>query len=100
MMEEIENANIRLHARLNGRVQGVGFRAFVEQVAISMGLSGWVRNRWDGSVEVVAEGQPQDLEIFLEALRRGPRSAFVSELSVDWQASTGEFTGFFVRRTD
>ena len=89
----------RLHATIEGRVQGVGFRAFVEQSAEVLDLKGWVRNRWDGSVEVVAEGKRQDLERLLAALRRGPRASGVSEVRFDWQPATGEFTYFSVRMT-
>jgi acylphosphatase len=89
----------RLHATVEGRVQGVGFRAFVEQSAEVLDLKGWVRNRWDGSVEVVAEGERQDLEKLLAALRRGPRAAGVAEVLFEWQPATGEFTYFSVRMT-
>lgn len=89
----------RLHATVEGRVQGVGFRAFVEQSAELLNLKGWVRNRWDGAVEVVAEGQRQDLERMLAVLRRGPRASNVSEVVFEWQAATGEFTYFSVRMT-
>jgi acylphosphatase len=98
-MEEKPNQPQRLHAQIEGRVQGVGFRAFVEQNAIMLRLSGWVRNRWNGSVEVVAEGERQDLERLLTALQRGPRSAYVTKLDVNWGSATGEFYGFSVLRT-
>lgn len=89
----------RLHARIEGRVQGVGFRYFVLDTAQALGVSGWVRNRWDQSVEVVAEGEREALERLLEALRRGPRAAFVSDVQVDWEEWQGEFNGFAVRAT-
>jgi acylphosphatase len=90
----------RLHATLDGRVQGVGFRAFVMQQAQNLGLSGWVRNRWNGSVEVLAEGSRDVLETFLSLLRRGPRSSYVSDLDFDWSEFQGDLSGFFVRRTE
>ena len=80
-------------------MQGVGFRAFVEQSAEVLDLKGWVRNRWDGSVEVLAEGERQDLEKLLAALRRGPRASGVAEVLFEWQPATGEFTYFSVRMT-
>lgn len=89
----------RLHATIHGRVQGVGFRAFVESNGINLGLTGWVRNRWNGSVEVVAEGERQNLEKFLAILRRGPRAASVSDVAYEWQEATGEFSYFYVRMT-
>jgi acylphosphatase len=90
----------RLHVVVEGRVQGVGFRAFVVQVATALGLAGWVRNRWDNSVEVTAEGPEMMLVQLLGDLQHGPRSSFVSHISVDWLPATGEFTYFSVRRTE
>jgi acylphosphatase len=63
---------------VRGRVQGVGYRAFVELEAVAHGLSGWVRNRRDGTVEAVLSGASADVEEVLAALRRGPRSAVVT----------------------
>lgn len=99
-MMEVENPQQkRMHASVEGLVQGVGFRAFVQQNAIWLNLTGWVRNRWDGSVEVVAEGELEQLEKMLAALKRGPRSASVRQVTVDWEDASGEFTSFGVRRT-
>ena len=89
----------RLHAIVEGYVQGVGFRAFVENQAISLGLLGWVRNRWDGAVEVTAEGERTNLEKLLTALYRGPRAAQVTGVSPTWSEATGEFPNFRVRMT-
>ncbi len=91
--------NTRLHAWVEGTVQGVGFRFFVQQRAAALGLSGWVRNLWDGRVEVVAEGPREALEALVGDLRRGPRSARVGGLSFEWQTPRGEFRGFHVRPT-
>jgi acylphosphatase len=65
-----------------GRVQGVGFRAFVEREAVARGLSGWVRNRRDGLVEAVFSGEAKAVETVLAACRRGPRLAMVSGIEV------------------
>jgi len=89
----------RLHAIVEGRVQGVGFRYFVEETAVYLGLHGWVRNRWGGSVEVLAEGERPSLEKLLAALQRGPRAAFVSEVKAEWLPASGEFSRFFIRST-
>ena len=89
----------RLHARVEGRVQGVGFRYFVLETAQELGISGWVRNRWDESVEVMAEGERAALEQLLDALRRGPRMSLVSNVQVEWGEGTGEWRGFSVRAT-
>lgn len=97
------NANspptLRLHAIVSGRVQGVGFRAFVEYIASNLEITGWVRNRWNGAVEVVAEGSQAELEKLLAALNRGPRAAQVRGVQTEWLAATGEFYGFSVRFT-
>lgn len=89
----------RLHATIEGRVQGVNFRYFVIQKAHGLGVQGWVRNRYDGSVEVLAEGQRSKLDNLLSALRQGPPSAIVTRVKHKWQTSTGEFSDFQVRPT-
>jgi acylphosphatase len=89
----------RLHATVAGRVQGVGFRAFVEQCAEAYTLNGWVRNRWDGSVEVLVEGERPELERMLAALRQGPRASNVTDVLFEWRSATGEFSHFSVRMT-
>ena len=72
--------NIIRHVVVRGRVQGVGYRAFVEDEAYSRGLHGWVRNRRDGSVEAVFAGPRSAVEAMIEACRRGPMSARVNAL--------------------
>jgi len=89
----------RLHARVIGRVQGVSFRYFVVEQAESLDLYGWVRNRWDGSVEMTAEGMRQSLETLLQALREGPPMARVANVEFEWLPFSGEFTSFQVRGT-
>jgi acylphosphatase len=71
-----------LHVRVRGVVQGVGFRWFVREQARRLGLAGWVRNLADGSVEVAAQGEPQQIELLRAELQRGPRGAAVEELEV------------------
>lgn len=94
-----ESENSRLHAIIEGRVQGVGFRAFAIRNANEMGINGWVRNLREGSVEVFAEGRRTDLDKFLSVLRRGPGSAYVTNVKPDWRSATGEFDGFNVKYT-
>lgn len=94
-----EETNSRLHATIIGRVQGVSFRYFVLDQAESLNLHGWVRNRWDNSVEVIAEGPRQELESLLHALREGPPMAKVADVNFEWQPCTGEFLDFRVRST-
>ena len=73
----------RVRVIVNGVVQGVGFRYFVVHVAREYGLTGYVRNREDGSVEVEAEGEGGVLEAFMKDLRTGPRSAHVTGLDIE-----------------
>ena len=68
------------HISVRGRVQGVGFRAFVEGEALARGLQGWVRNRRDGSVEAVFMGEAATVAAIVEACRRGPFGARVDVL--------------------
>jgi acylphosphatase len=96
MTDEI---NSRLHATVKGRVQGVSFRYFVLEQAERLSLIGWVRNRWNGSVEVIAEGSRKNLELLLLALREGPPMASVSDVNFEWLPYTGEFVGFQVTKT-
>lgn len=95
-----EPETVQLHVFIKGLVQGVGFRAFVLDKALRLGLTGWVRNRWNGSVEVLAEGSRPGLEALLTSLREGPPHAHVRESSPTWQAAQGGFEGFTIRSTD
>jgi acylphosphatase len=65
---------------IRGRVQGVGFRWFVDHEARQLGLSGWVRNNFDGTVEVLAVGSDEQLHALRKKLERGPRAARVDEV--------------------
>jgi acylphosphatase len=84
----------RLRAVIHGDVQGVGFRYFLIDSAGPLGLQGWVRNRSDGAVEVVAEGERENLERLLQAARQGPRDARIDNVEVDWQPPAGGLTRF------
>jgi len=81
---------------VSGRVQGVGFRRFVQRSAQQMGVSGWVRNLADGSVECQAEGDPVAVEQFLQDVRRGPSLARVDSCQVRATAPIGG-SGFTIR---
>lgn len=79
---------------MRGDVQGVGFRYFLMREAHALGLSGWVRNRDDGTVEFVAEGPRTDLERLLAAARRGPSHARVSDVRAEWSLASGGLKSF------
>jgi acylphosphatase len=87
-----------VHIRIEGRVQGVGYRAFVDMKAAELGLSGWVRNRRDGSVEAVLQGPHEAVDAMLELCRSGPPASQVSRLEVIGEG-VGAFDGFEVRPT-
>ncbi|NLG26430.1 MAG: acylphosphatase [Chloroflexi bacterium] len=86
----------RLHALVYGHVQGVCFRSSAEDAALSLGLAGYVRNRADRTVEVVAEGPRARLEELLAWLHEGPPRARVSRVDATWQIATGAFHSFEV----
>lgn len=89
-----------LHARVEGRVQGVGFRYFVFENAVKLEITGWVRNRWDGSVEVLAEGNQENLNQLLRIIQRGPRVNTTSKVIDNWPQASGDFPKFRIRRTE
>jgi len=70
------------HLKISGRVQGVGFRYSMSEEAERLGVTGWVRNRRDGTVEAVIDGAPDAVEAVLAWARRGPRGANVTEVEV------------------
>ena len=87
----------RAHVWVTGRVQNVGFRAFVQQSGAMFGLTGWVRNVGYDQVETVAEGSRPVVEKFVQAVQNGPRASRVDEARVEWETPTGEFRHFEVR---
>jgi acylphosphatase len=94
---ESPTAVLSLRVIVRGRVQGVNFRDFVCGRAISLGLTGYVRNLPDmRSVEVVAEGQRERLERLVERLREGPRGARVEDVEVQWGEASGQYARFTV----
>lgn len=95
----MENHHVRVHAFLGGRVQGVGFRYFVNQRAADLPITGWVRNLSDGRVELLAEGNRADLEPFIAAVKQGPRGAQVTDIDLDWGDAKGSLSSFSVKST-
>ncbi|MBN2387520.1 MAG: acylphosphatase [Anaerolineales bacterium] len=81
----------RVHIWVTGRVQGVGFRAYVIHNAVQLGVRAWARNVGYDRVEVAAEGPRPRLERFAEAVAIGPRASQVDACSVDWETPTGRF---------
>jgi acylphosphatase len=96
-MSDRPSARTRLEAVIHGHVQGVSFRYYTMQRARKLALTGYVRNKADGTVQVVAEGHRPDVEELLSFLRAGPHSALVTDVDTHWAAPAGEFDRFEVR---
>lgn len=80
-----------------GRVQGVGFRYTVHEIACGYEVAGYVRNRHDGRVELVAEGAEEEVTAFLEAVRASQLGSHIRNEDVNWREAAGEFRGFDIR---
>ncbi len=80
----------RAHILVSGRVQGVCYRMYARDKALSLDLKGWVRNLPDGRVEIVAEGEGEKIALFLVLIRTGPSSAQVTDLQADWTTLQAE----------
>jgi acylphosphatase len=89
-------AQARLHIQVYGIVQGVFFRSSTEEKASSLGLTGWVKNRKDGSVEILAEGERSDLEALLSWCEKGPEGSKVDKVEHSWDEFKGEFHSFYI----
>jgi acylphosphatase len=84
--------------RISGRVQGVGFRFYIERKARKLNVTGWVRNCRDGSVEAVVQGTPEAVDAMIACARCGPSSAMVSEVRVT--VGSGEYADFSMLPTE
>lgn len=86
----------RVHLIIRGRVQGVFFRYETQNIARQLGLTGWVKNLYDGSVETIAEGPKEKLEKFIQWCHKGPSRARVDSVQIEWKDPTGEFKSFSI----
>jgi acylphosphatase len=84
----------QVHLYVRGRVQGVFFRASAQREARRLGLTGWVKNRADGAVEVLAEGEEEEVKELISWAHRGPGAARVDSVDVRWRSYTGDFPDF------
>ena len=94
---EDKSSQARVHFRVYGEVQNVGFRYFIHRKASSAGIFGWVKNLEDGSVEAVFEGEKAVVNSVVEDCKKGPKLAKIEKVDIQSEAPTGEFTGFEVR---
>ncbi len=86
----------RAHIYYRGSVQGVGFRFGAERTAVSLGIKGWVKNLYDGSVETVCEGDEGEINMFLGKMADSFRS-YIRDVDIEWSGATDEFSGFDIR---
>lgn len=87
-------AKARAHVIISGKVQGVYFRIETLEQALPLGVAGWVRNKPDGTVEGVFEGDREKVEELIHWCRQGPPKAAVSGVHTEWEEYTGDFTDF------
>ncbi len=90
-------AIVGAHVIVSGLVQGVFFRAYTKERARELSLDGWVKNRWDGNVELVIEGEKEKVDKIIDWLYKGPPHARVDKVEVEWEKPVGKFDGFFVK---
>lgn len=88
----------QIHLIITGRVQGVGFRYWTRHIARRLGISGTVKNLEDGSVEVIAEGDEDELRVFRNAIKDGPPLANVTKITEEWTSPINVFEGFEILR--
>lgn len=88
--------NIRVSVIIEGRVQGIFFRANTQSVALQNNVTGWVKNRFDSSVEAVFEGKKEDVERVILWCRVGPEGAKVDRVKITLEDYTGEFNSFSI----
>lgn len=87
----------RAHLFIEGRVQGVFFRAFTREVALALGLHGWVKNLRDGRVEAVFEGDKERIRQAINQCHAGPPGSRVTHIDTHWETFTGDESGFHIR---
>ena len=90
----------RAHLIVSGIVQGVFFRSTSRHQALNLGLTGWVKNRRDGKVEIVVEGEEKAISNFIQWCHEGPTGARVDKVDLTWEDFTGEFSNFSVQYFD
>ena len=84
----------RIHVFYSGYIQGVGFRYTVRNLAPTLGIKGWVKNLRDGKVEVIAEGNEEKLNIFLDDIKNEFPVRFIKDVDINWEEATREFKSF------
>jgi acylphosphatase len=93
---QIDMEKVRARVIIEGRVQGVFFRQHTQETAFRLGVKGWVKNRRDGCVEAVFEGNKEKVDQIIQWCHRGPSEARVKNVSVTWENYNDEFEDFYV----
>ncbi|RLJ10333.1 MAG: acylphosphatase [Candidatus Aenigmatarchaeota archaeon] len=91
------NMNVRAHVHVSGLVQGVFFRAHTKDLAVKLGVKGWVRNLPDGRVEAIFEGEENAVREMIKFCKQGPPGAKVSDVNIKWEEPKNEFHSFEIR---
>ena len=87
----------RLRIKVYGVVQGVGFRSFVKRIADELNINGYVMNKEDGSVEILAEGEKKNIDVFLDYVSKGPPGSVVENVIIEYEEPKGNLKGFRIR---
>lgn len=87
----------QINIKVYGLVQGVLFRSNAKEIVDSFGLTGYVKNNWNGNVEIIAEGDEEKLKKIAEWAKKGPSSARVDKIDIKWKKYTGKFLGFEIK---
>ena len=96
MAAKIAMEKVKARVVIEGMVQGVFFRHHTQEMAFRLGVKGWVKNRRDGCVEAVFEGDREKVDRIIQWCHRGPSEARVKNVSVTWENYSGEFEDFYV----
>lgn len=88
---------VRAHIFISGEVQGVFFRGSTRDQAYKLGIHGWVKNRWNGQVEAVFEGDKEAVQKIISWAHHGPPGAIVEDVEIKWEKYEGKFTTFSIR---
>ncbi len=87
---------VRVRIRVYGIVQGVGFRYYAKWNAIKLGIKGYAENLPNGSVEILAEGTKENVEKFIEIIKKGPPAAYVERVEIAYEEPKGDYDYFYI----
>jgi len=97
MMQTLIENKKRAHIFIEGKVQGVGFRNYIQRKAQTLDVTGWVKNLDDGRVEAVFEGEEMDVDQMIESCYQGPPAANIHNIEEEWRKASGDIYGFDIK---